>query len=221
MDGNGKLQGLLCKGAGFRDCVSKRGRLGDFCCGWRDFAVRRRETKSLRLLPAAKPTSLYKGGLGWLASAGSEALPCGGNGRLRGPLVKGAGFRDCASKRGRLGDFCCGWNGFTVRRWDRNPSGFCLRQNPPPFTREAWVVSQRRWRSFAVWQFGSLFSPSENICRAARKKPPCKCYFLKNFRYFAGFTSSARPKRRLREANHAMALSSSAGSNSGQSVSVK
>ena len=119
MAGTGKLQGLLCKGAGFRDCVSKRGRLGDFCCGWRDFAVRRRETKSLRLLPAAKPTSLYKGGLGWLASAGSEALPCGGNGRLRGPLVKGAGFRDCASKCGRLGDFCCGWRDFTMRRWEK------------------------------------------------------------------------------------------------------
>jgi len=85
------------------------------------------------------------------------------NGRLQGPLVKGAGFRDCASKRGRLGDFCCGWRGLTVRRWGRNPSGFCLRQNPPPFTREAWVVSQCRWRDFTMRQWERQ-SP----------RPPCK-----------------------------------------------
>ena len=94
-------------------------------------------SESLRLLPAAKPTSLYKGGFGWLANAGSEALPCGGgNGRLQGPLVKGAGFRDCASKRGRLGDSCCGWRDFTVRRWER--------QAPRPPCKGGWLPRLRK-----------------------------------------------------------------------------
>jgi len=111
-------------------------------------------TESLRLLPAAKPTSLYKGGFGWLTNVGGKTLPYGvGNGRLQGPLAKGAGFRDCVNKRGRLGDSCCGWRNFIARRREQNPSGFCLRQNPPPFTREAWAVSQRRWRDFTVWRW--------------------------------------------------------------------
>gem|GEM_PF-2711599 len=113
-----------------------------------------------------------QGRLGWLSNVGGETLPCGsGNGNLQGPLVKGAGFRDCASKRGRLGDSCCGWRDFAVRRWDRNPSGFCLRQNPPPFTREAWVVSQRRWRGFAVWRW-----------ERQAPRPPCKGGWLPRLR---------------------------------------
>jgi len=171
--GNGRLQGPLVKGAGFRDCASKRGRLGDSCCGWRDFTVQRWETESLRVLPAAKPTSLYKGGLGWLANAGDEALPCGGGKRQAPrPPCKGGWLPRLRKHTRKTGGFL-----LRVERFCRAavgngiPPAFACGKTHLPLQGRLWVVSQRRWQGFAVLRL---------IRQAPR--PPCKGGWLPRLR---------------------------------------